>query len=172
MSVVAAFVGFIGLSQKRPKSHRATAAGHPDRGQYVSCLLNGQPWTPRGSNGTDNYKVIYDAGYIGGYLDIRAYRYPPGQTVSQYLSLAGSPVTAPGTYPLDGGKGGAYYSSGLKGACSECTYRTPGIYMRGQLVVTRLDLRAGIISGTFAFTLSQPGCDTVKVTQDRFDKKL
>ena len=44
--------------------------------------------------------------------------------------------------------------------------------MRGQLVVTRLDLRAGIISGTFAFTLSQPGCDPVQVTQGRVDKKL
>ena len=44
--------------------------------------------------------------------------------------------------------------------------------MKGQLTVTRLDLRAGIVAGTFAFTLSQPNCDTVKVTQDRFDKKL
>ena len=51
------------------------------------CLLSGQPWTPRGSNGTDNYKVIYDAGYAGGSLDIRAYRYPPGpngQPVHRY----------------------------------------------------------------------------------------
>ena len=55
------------------------------------CLLNGQPWTPRGSNGTDNYKVIYDASYIGGYLDIRAYRYPPGQTDNQYIGMGGLP---------------------------------------------------------------------------------
>ena len=46
------------------------------------CLLNGQPWTPGGSNGTDNYKVVYDPGYAGGSLDIRAYRYPPGQTMN------------------------------------------------------------------------------------------
>ena len=38
--------------------------------------------------------------------------------------------------------------------------------------VVGLDLSAGIISGTFAFTLAQPGCDTIKVTQGRFDKKL
>ena len=36
----------------------------------------------------------------------------------------------------------------------------------------RLDLSAGIIAGTFAFTLYKPGCDSVRVTQGRFDKKL
>ena len=28
----------------------------------------------------------------------------------------------------------------------------------------RLDLSAGIIAGTFAFTLYKPGCDSVRVT--------
>ena len=115
--------------------------------------------------------MIYDAGYAGGSLDIRAYRYPPGQTDNQYIFMGGGSIAAPGTYPLDGVKAGVYYSTGLKGACSEYD-NAPGLAMRGQLVVTRLDLRAGIISGTFAFTLSQPGCDTIKVTQGRFDKKL
>lgn len=135
------------------------------------CLLNGQPWTPRGSNGTDNYKVIYDAGYAGGSLDIRAYRYPPGQTDNQYIGMGGAPIAKPGIYSLDGTTAGVYYSSGIKGPCFEY-YNAPGLVMKGQLTVTRLDLRAGIVAGTFAFTLSQPGCDTVKVTQGRFDKKL
>lgn len=42
----------------------------------------------------------------------------------------------------------------------------------GTLTITRLDQQAGIIAGTFSFTLAQPGCDTIKVTQGRFDKKL
>ena len=45
-------------------------------------------------------------------------------------------------------------------------------YHKGTLTITRLDLQAGIISGTFAFTLAKPGCDTVRVTQGRFDKRL
>ena len=45
-------------------------------------------------------------------------------------------------------------------------------YCRGTLTITRLDLQAGIISGTFAFTLYKPGCDSVRVTQGRFDKRL
>ena len=44
--------------------------------------------------------------------------------------------------------------------------------MNGQLTVTRLDTKAGIVAGTFHFKLWQPGCDTIKVTQDRFDYTL
>ena len=45
-------------------------------GQHTfGCLLNGQPWTPGGNVGPLNYRLIYDAGYAGGDLEIRAYRY-------------------------------------------------------------------------------------------------
>jgi hypothetical protein len=47
-----------------------------------------------------------------------------------------------------------------------------GTYHKGTLTITRLDLQAGIISGTFEFTLAKPGCDTVRITQGRFDKRL
>ena len=40
------------------------------------------------------------------------------------------------------------------------------------LNITRYDLQAGIVSGTFNFVLAKPGCDTVKVTHGRFDYKL
>ena len=45
-------------------------------------------------------------------------------------------------------------------------------YRQGTLTITRLDKQAGIISGTFAFTLWQPGCDSIYITQGRFDRKL
>ena len=37
-------------------------------------------------------------------------------------------------------------------------------YRRGTLTLTRFDRQARIASGTFEFTLYQPGCDTIKVT--------
>jgi len=40
------------------------------------------------------------------------------------------------------------------------------------LTITRLDNQAGIISGTFSFTLYKPGRDSVRVTSRRFDKQL
>lgn len=45
-------------------------------------------------------------------------------------------------------------------------------YRRGTLTITRLDPQAGVVSGTFAFTLFKPSCDSVRVTQGRFDKRL
>lgn len=51
-------------------------------------------------------------------------------------------------------------------------YSDSTVYMNGSLTVTRLDLTQGIIAGTFEFTLAKPGCDTIRVTSGRFDKKL
>jgi len=45
-------------------------------------------------------------------------------------------------------------------------------HLDGQLTLTRLDEQAGIIAGTFEFTIAKPGCDTIRVTDGRFDKKL
>jgi len=173
--LLAALLGLSQCKKTEPAAPRPEDQLPPatQNGTYAfGFLLNGQPWTPKGSNGTDNYQLVYDPGYHGGDLEIRAYRYLPGQPHSQYIYLAGAPISKPGTYPLDGVAAGAYYSTGIIGPCYEYTYRTPGYKVSGQLVVTRLDLSAGIVSGTFAFTLSQPGCDTIKATYGRFDKKL
>jgi hypothetical protein len=42
----------------------------------------------------------------------------------------------------------------------------------GQVTFTRFDEVARIASGRFAFTLYKPGCDTLRVTDGRFDVKL
>jgi hypothetical protein len=135
------------------------------------CLLNGQPWTPSGNNGPSNYRLIYDPGYAGGSLEIRVYRYVPAINNSQYFTLGGAPITKAGTYPIDGKVCGVYYSTGIKGSCYEY-YKAPGLTMRGQLTITKLDLTQNIVAGTFDFELAQPGCDTVKVTNGRFDYNL
>jgi len=142
-------------------------------------LLNGQPWTP-----TYNFaigtppplRVTYDPTYAGGSLQIRAIRAVTGLPDGQYLLIGGSSINKTGTYPMSiAGPAGIYYSTGLRsGPCQEYndSNHAPGFSMQGQLVITRLDMTAGIIAGTFSFTLAQTGCDTIKVTQGRFDKKL
>jgi len=37
------------------------------------CLVNGQPWTPQGNDGTSNYTVSYDTFPNGGILEIITY---------------------------------------------------------------------------------------------------
>jgi len=50
----------------------------------------------------------------------------------------------------------------------------PSNYKNGYLKITKYDLSNGIVSGEFEFTLydSTIGCDTIKITQGRFDKRL
>lgn len=143
------------------------------------CLLNGQPWTPTYNLAIGTpppLRVTYDPTYTGGSLQIRAIRAVTGLPDGQYIFLDCSPLSKTGTYPISNtGPAGVYYSTGLRsGPCQEYRYynHAPGFSMKGQLVITRLDMSAGIIAGTFSFVLAQTGCDTVKVTQGRFDKKL
>jgi hypothetical protein len=39
------------------------------------CLVNGQPYSPSGNNGTSNYAVIYDPSFQGGNLQVETYCY-------------------------------------------------------------------------------------------------
>jgi len=136
------------------------------------CLVNGQAWTPQGYNGISNYSVVYDAGLNGGVFDLNTYRYSPGSSNEQSIVLYANKMGQVGQYSFrspqrtrasfNDDKTGCYWSS----RDSTTTYR------RGTLTITRLDLQAGVIAGTFAFTLYKPGCDSVRVTQGRFDKKL
>ena len=136
------------------------------------CLVNGQAYTPSGYNGTPNYAVVYDPGFQGGTLDVRSYRYPaPGK--SQYLVVGGVNISRTGTYPFSPAQAGAFFTDEFRSSpCDDYHSNRAGTTSTGSITLTRLDLQAGVISGTFAFTLAQPGCDTIKVTQGRFDKKL
>lgn len=66
----------------------------------------------------------------------------------------------------------SHTNTAIPGTCGSYRDNQPPAYRRGTLNITRPDRSAGIIAGTFEFTLAQPGCDTIKVTQGRFDKKL
>ncbi len=141
------------------------------------CLVNGQPWLPSGFIGTSsNYRVTYDPSYSGGSLQIRAFRLIDNLPEANYIFLDGSQIDKVGNYPIGStGSAGVSYVTGLRsGPCQSYkpSNNISGFYMTGRLTITRLDMSKGIISGTFAFTLAQPGCDTLKVTQGRFDKQL
>ena len=139
------------------------------------CLVNGQVYLPGGgSNGTPNYAVIYDSGFRGGSLQVLTYRYVgSGSNTQQNVSVIGDSISRVGSYSLTstGGRAAIFLDRNRPSPCDQFAGGST-IYTKGNLTITRLDLQAGIVSGTFSFTLYKAGCDTVKVTQGRFDKKL
>ncbi|WP_345112208.1 hypothetical protein [Hymenobacter algoricola] len=136
------------------------------------CLVNGQVWMPKGSDGTSNFSVSYDATYAQGTLSVATYRrLGSGPNEVQTISIVSDSMRAAGRYTIRSmGRHGVQFTDRSKG----CTYylRDQITYSRGVIIIKRLDLQAGIISGQFEVTLATPGCDTIRITQGRFDKKL
>ena len=140
------------------------------------CLVNGQPWTPNGFVGlSTNYAVTYDPGYLGGALQVKTYRYTgANDDVYQAMTFGAAGVTGPGAhaFPLAGPNGIYYADYGQLAPCRYFGSLPVPLYQTGTLTLTRFDLTQGIVAGTFSFTMVQAGCDTLKITQGRFDKKL
>jgi hypothetical protein len=136
------------------------------------CLVNGQPWTPLGNNGYSNYSVSYDPTYANGTLNVGCYRYVgTGADDYQLVGFFLDSMKTAGIYSLTS----VGHREGIFADRSRNTCQFMGgdpYYRRGQLIITRLDKQAGVISGTFAYTLYKPGCDSVRITQGRFDRKL
>lgn len=151
------------LSQLPPATQ--TGAG------TLGCLVNGQPWTPAGFNGTANFSISYDRA-LGGSFDLEAYRYQNSDSETlQYLTLDGSRLYGLKSWSIrDSADSRAVFY--IRKTNCEWSSRDAGTYRTGTLTITKLDLTQRIIAGTFEFTLAKPGCDTIKVTNGRFDAKF
>jgi len=136
------------------------------------CLVNGQVWTPRGYNGTSNYSIVYDSNLNNGNFDLMSYRYPDASNNLQSIALNILSNASLGSHSFQNNYNTQSGFNNTKTNCYWSSRDSATTYRRGSLIITRLDLKAGIISGTFDFTLYRPGCDSVRVTQGRFDKKL
>jgi hypothetical protein len=133
----------------------------------LGFLVNGQAWTPKGNNGTPNLGFYYDPGYKAGEFNLSAYRIPAkGQR--EHFVISTDSLNFKRTFSLnDPSVGSARFTNDV------CSYnRDEEVFREGRLTVTKLDLQKHIVSGTFEFTLFRPSCDTVKVTDGRFDLKF
>ena len=66
----------------------------------------------------------------------------------------------------------AYKNYLISGNCNSIISYDSDVITFGSIATTKYDLQAGIISGLFNFTLTKLGCETITVTEGRFDKKL
>lgn len=137
----------------------------------LGFLLNGQPWTPHGNNGTANLSIDVDFGFKQGIFSLTAYNITSstqrdyfGIGVKDSLNL----IIAPKLYELGSNTlYGAYFSN------MRCTfdYFETAVTRNGILTITKLDKTNRIIAGTFSATLSKNGCEPITITDGRFDMK-
>ena len=64
---------FTNCKKSKPDSNGLPAVTQEGK-NTLGFLLNGQPWTPQGNNGTGNLDLYYDATFQGGVFNLSAYR--------------------------------------------------------------------------------------------------
>ena len=150
-----------------------------------TCKINGMPWTYR----NPNYEFLstkpvtnweFDKSNMGGYLTISGLRYPDGINSSDFIFLQADSLLILKEKIIDNFNGynfGMVYKDYLSTDTRCDEYKTTSLYTSknylssGKLIITKLDQSAKIIAGTFYCTIYQTGCDTLKITDGRFDLK-
>jgi hypothetical protein len=137
------------------------------------CLVNGKVWIPKGAScGTKpNPNLVYDIGFNGKpYLDVKTNHFV--SCISKgFMNISFGSLDHLGTYyyPTD-----FDFSSGwpdITGNCATIAFDTT-IKKWGNGIITRLDVPNRIISGTFDCKYKTLLCDTVFITDGRFDIKF
>ncbi len=151
-----------------------------------ACKINGVVW----KYNNPNYEFLstkpktsweFDPTYYNGDLSIRGVRYLDGVNETDLLALYSDSLN---TFKERNSNNIGKFHFAMDytiydtkiGLCERySTTRlidsTPNYYSSGKLTITRLDQAARIISGTFYATIKQTSCDTLKITDGRFDLK-
>lgn len=136
-------------------------------------LVNGKVWLPKGriGNGEPNLKWWYDPGYHNGTFNINGSRYDKseGDKFTGFVIAIDNFSTA-GNYELNTSGRITGYSDYNKNCIYYREDTIPG--SKNFINITTFNLQQGIIAGTFQFSLAKSGCDTIRITEGRFDIKL
>lgn len=137
------------------------------------CLVNGKVYIPKGYDGTGrpNPHVQYDYDLNGQpFLSIETHQYNNNNSVAG-IDLSFFNVVRTGYYPMP------YefkFSLGSIEILADCGISNldSSVQRWGGGVITKLDIANSIISGTFDCKFKRPQCDTVYITDGRFDIKF
>lgn len=144
-----------------------------DGANTFGAIVNGKAWVPAGFNGTPNLSVNYDPGYAYGTLYVGAYRRT--DTIENDATVLGFALDSLNNYQIP-------HSFALKPNSNvafdydqyPCVYAAEdsSTQSSGSITISKLDTAARIVSGTFSGVLIKAGCDTITITESRFDLKL
>lgn len=139
------------------------------------CLVNGKAFTaPYATSARGDWQSLTRLGVSGSITENGT---STNKGISVLLALNGnladnqlfSIVSSTLPYPLFTPGINQFWAASAGGTC---TY-SGGLIKKGQVALVKFDGVARIASGRFAFTLYEPdGCDTLRVTNGRFDVKF
>jgi hypothetical protein len=139
----------------QPKSPEDQLPPATQKGKNTfGCLVNGQPWTPQGNNGTPRFDVYYDPGINGGYLNIAAYR--AGDKLFQDILMRVTSVQGTGTYSFQRPASTAtafYVDSYSVNGCMKMYTEQDIAYCDGTVELTRFDVPNRVVAGVFTLKL-------------------
>ncbi|MBY0478797.1 MAG: hypothetical protein K2Q24_14205 [Chitinophagaceae bacterium] len=140
------------------------------------CLVNGKAWIPAKEDwfSTSALRFYYD-NINGGEFSIRAEYQNSSQNRDDYIGIGVDSILHKKTYVTntDSLNMGLNYSNHkITSICRTYLPNDSLVKSKGEIMITRFDLTNGIISGTFEFSLSKSGCETITITHGRFDAKL
>ena len=130
--------------------------------QTFGCLVNGQAWVPSVPFPLNRLTCSY----YQGIFSIRASLKKDGR--NHVIFICRDSVITKGKFLLNNN---LYKQAELYDFNSACSYQTDSRNI-GQLEMTRVDTINGYFSGRFSFTIGVAGCDTIRVTNGRFDVRL
>ena len=148
-------------------------AATQDGKNTLGFLLNGQPWTPQGNNGTGNLDVSYDATFQGGVFNLSAYRNISNTNGNrQSLVMYGDSIQGVQKIILPNKNkfGLTFWNEAKK--CTYDTFDSTTQIVSGYFDLKKLDKINRIFSGEFEIKLKKAGCEDVQITQGRFDLKF
>lgn len=141
------------------------------------CLVNGKAWVAQNQDCAifcdPSFRMYYD-NFKGGSLSLIAYILNSKENIHEefIISFDSTNSTIFHYYHNTDDIRFIYRDYFKNDNCTTLKSTDSLMKTEGNVLLSRYDLQNRIISGTFEFTLSKPGCDTIKVTNGRFDKKL
>jgi len=151
-----------------------------------ACKINGKVWRYKDPsyqilNSSPVFEYSFNPDEKGGKLVVAGFRYIGNNTYDDGVGVyADSLMFFNSRETLAGKVSGISYGNNL--ILNDCALQSTvdtndssrNRYFNsfGRIFITKLDNSNRIISGTFYCTLKRSGCDTVKITEGRFDLKF
>ncbi len=127
------------------------------------CLVNGKAFVPTSS-------VDATAVYQQGTLVVYGNLYNPFKTIGLTVNEQTYGLISTTSYALTSYPDSYADASIQKSTSTVCDYQSQNTFS-GKLTITKIDRLLYVVSGTFEFSTVASSCDTLKVTNGRFDIK-